>query len=88
MANLPSEKLTGEEYVILQEAIGNSALFGALRKIFAFEERQKLEAMRSEAVSAGRPAIIVQYAAESRVYAELDGLIRKRMEQLAPQRKS
>lgn len=85
MANQPSEKLTGEEFIFLQEALGNAVLMAALRRIFRFEELAKLEAMRAEAMGHGRPGEIVKYAAESRVYAELEVTIKDRMGRLAPQ---
>lgn len=79
------DKLTGEEFIFLQEALGNAILMSALRRIFKGEEIAKLEAMRAEAMGHGRASQIVMYAAESRVYAELEATIKDRMGRLAPQ---
>lgn len=80
-----SEKLTAEEYLMLQEMSENAALMNGLRKIFKGEEIGKLEAMRSEAMGHGRASEIIKYAAESRVYLELEATIKDRMGRLAPQ---
>ena len=79
------DRLTAEEYLILQEMLGNAALMNGLRRIFKGEEIAKLEAMRSEALGHGRASEIVKYAAESRVYTELEATIKDRMGRLAPQ---
>lgn len=86
MANQSPNKLTAEEYVALENALGNSALMFGLRKIFASEEEAKLVAMRSEALGQSKPIEIVKLAAESRVCEEWEKILRRWMERLAPQR--
>jgi hypothetical protein len=81
----PLDKLNTEEVLVLQEMFGNHVLMNGLRKIFAAAERDKLDGMRSEALGQGRTAQIVQWASESRSYAEWETTLKRGMERLAPQ---
>ena len=85
MQNLPIVKLNTEEYRALQELVTNATVMIALRKVFGTEEIVRLESMRSEALGLAKVGEIVRYAAESRVFAEWENILKKRMELLAPQ---
>lgn len=87
MPNLVSERLTTEEFLMLQEMLGNGALMTGLRKIFGTAEHERLEGMRAEALGHGRASEITKYAAESRTFSEWEHTIKKGMERLAPQRR-
>jgi hypothetical protein len=82
MANLQPEKLITEEFLALQEMLGNGALMSGLRKIFVASELERLNAMRSEALGPARAVEIVRQAAESRAYSEWEATVRKGMERL------
>jgi hypothetical protein len=87
MVSPQNDKLTGDEWLRLEEMLGNSALMGGLRKIFAAEERNRLDGMRSEALGTCRVGEIVKYASESRICQEWETILKKGMERLAPQRR-
>jgi hypothetical protein len=82
-----ADKLTTEEHLILTDVLTNPPLINALRKILGYWEREKLEAMRAEAVGQGRASEVIKFAAESRAYAELEANLKRGMERLAPQRR-
>jgi hypothetical protein len=82
---VPTDRLTAEQFLTLQEAVGNSALMSGLRLIFKAEELSKLESMRSEALGHSRPAELIKFAAESRTWAEWEVTLKRLMERFAPQ---
>jgi hypothetical protein len=82
---LPSERLTGEEYVAVKDLLENFIVMSGLRRIARAEETAKNEAMRAEALGHGRASEIVKLAAESRVWAEFEQVLKTRVERMTPQ---
>jgi hypothetical protein len=80
-----ADKLTGEEWQALNEMLGHNAIMSGLRRIAEAERHSKHEAMQSEALGHGRAPEIIKLAAEARVWAEWEAIVKRKMELMAPQ---